>query len=123
MTDAATLTAFLFTDIEGSSLKWLNRRAAMQPALAEHDRILRTAIAAHEGCVFKTAGDAFFAAFKRPSDAANAAIAAVRAAVLALHRAGFQVTVANVVGPSAGTVPAAGTLAPAGALVRLESAP
>jgi predicted ATPase/class 3 adenylate cyclase len=83
MTDAATLTAFLFTDIEGSSLKWLNRRAAMQGALAEHDRILRAAIAAHEGEVFKTAGDAFFAAFKRPPDAANAAIAAQKA--LAAH--------------------------------------
>ncbi|MBL9095883.1 MAG: adenylate/guanylate cyclase domain-containing protein [Alphaproteobacteria bacterium] len=79
MNDAATLTAFLFTDIEGSSLKWLNHRAAMQKALAEHDRLLRTAIAAHEGEVFKTAGDAFFAAFKRPSDAANAAIAAQKA--------------------------------------------
>jgi hypothetical protein len=43
--------------------------------------------------------------------------------VLALHRAGFHVTVSNVVGPSVGTVPAAGTLAPAGAVVRLESAP
>lgn len=79
MTDTATLTAFMFTDVEGSSLKWLNRRAAMQGALAEHDRILRAAIAAHEGEVFKTAGDAFFAAFKRPSDAANAAIAAQKA--------------------------------------------
>jgi len=47
----------------------------------------------------------------------------VRAAVLALHRAGFHVQVTNVAGPSAGTVPAAGTLAPAGAVVRLESAP
>jgi len=47
----------------------------------------------------------------------------VRAAVLALHRAGFHVTVANVVGSASGTVPAAGTLAPGGALVRVESAP
>ena len=83
MTDTATLSAFLFTDIEGSSLKWLNHRAAMQAALAEHDRILRDAIAANEGEVFKTAGDAFFAAFKRPSDAVTAAITVQK--VLALH--------------------------------------
>ena len=76
MTNPATLSAFLFTDIEGSSLKWLNHRAAMQGALATHDRILRDAITAHGGEVFKTAGDAFFAAFRHPSDAVNAAIAA-----------------------------------------------
>lgn len=29
----AGLVAFLFTDIEGSSLKWLNHRTAMQEAL------------------------------------------------------------------------------------------
>ncbi len=78
MTDAS-LTSFLFTDIEGSSLKWLNHRAAMHGALANHDRILRAAITAHEGEVFKTAGDAFLAVFRRPSDAVNAAIAAQRA--------------------------------------------
>jgi predicted ATPase/class 3 adenylate cyclase len=83
MTDAAAVTSFLFTDIEGSSLKWLNHRAAMQAALADHDRILRAAIAANGGEVFKTAGDAFLAAFKRPSDAVNAAIAAQRS--LAAH--------------------------------------
>lgn len=76
MTDTAILTSFLFTDIEGSSLKWLNHRSAMQGALSDHDRILREAIAAYEGDVFKTAGDAFLAAFRRPSDAVNAAIAA-----------------------------------------------
>ena len=30
---AADLVAFLFTDIEGSSLRWLNHRAAMQGAV------------------------------------------------------------------------------------------
>ena len=72
----ADLVAFLFSDIEGSSLKWLNHRAAMQEALRAHDDILRSAISAHGGEVFKTGGDAFNAAFRRPSDAVGAAIKA-----------------------------------------------
>jgi predicted ATPase/class 3 adenylate cyclase len=79
----ADLVAFLFTDIEGSSLKWLNHRAAMQDALRAHDDILRAAIAAHGGDVFKTGGDAFNAAFRRPSDAIGAAVDAQQA--LARH--------------------------------------
>ena len=39
MADAASLVTFLVTDIEGSSLKWLNHRMAIQAALAAHDRI------------------------------------------------------------------------------------
>jgi len=70
----ADLVAFLFTDIEGSSLKWLNHRAAMQEALRAHDDVLRAAIAAHGGEIFKTGGDAFNAAFRRPSDAIGAAV-------------------------------------------------
>ncbi len=79
----ADLVAFLFSDIEGSSLKWLNHRAAMQEALRAHDDILRSAISAHGGEVFKTGGDAFNAAFRRPSDAVGAAIKAQQA--LARH--------------------------------------
>ena len=79
----ADLVAFLFSDIEGSSLKWLNHRAAMQEALRAHDDILRSAISAHGGEVFKTGGDAFNAAFRRPSDAVGAAITAQQA--LARH--------------------------------------
>lgn len=75
----AGLVAFLFTDIEGSSLKWLNHRTAMQEALPAHDEILRKAIVAHSGEVFKTGGDAFSAAFPRPSDAIGAAIDAQQA--------------------------------------------
>jgi predicted ATPase/class 3 adenylate cyclase len=75
----AGVAAFLFTDIEGSSLKWLNHRAVMQAALAAHDEILRLAIADRSGQVFKTAGDAFYAAFQHPADAVNAAIAGQRA--------------------------------------------
>lgn len=76
MAQSADLWAFLFTDIENSSVKWLERRPAMQQALARHDAILRKAIADANGEVFKTAGDAFYAAFRRPVEAIMAAIAA-----------------------------------------------
>jgi hypothetical protein len=72
----AELVAFLFTDVEGSSLRWLNHRAAMQEAMRRHDDVLRKAIASYGGDVFKTGGDAFYAAFRRPSDAVGAAVAA-----------------------------------------------
>ncbi len=44
---------FLFTDIEGSTTRWEQHRDAMQVALARHDAILREAIEAHGGVVFK----------------------------------------------------------------------
>ena len=71
--------AFLFTDIEGSSLKWLRHTEAMHAALADHDAILRDAIEAGNGEVFKTAGDAFYAAFAGVSDAVGAAHTAQKA--------------------------------------------
>ena len=73
MSDTASLTTFLITDIEGSSLKWLNHREAMQGALTTHDAILREAITTSGGEVFKTAGDAFYAAFAMPAAAVKAA--------------------------------------------------
>ena len=54
---------FLFTDIEGSTTRWEQQPAAMRAALARHDALLRAAIEAHGGLVFKTVGDAFCAAF------------------------------------------------------------
>jgi TolB-like protein/class 3 adenylate cyclase len=65
--------AFLFTDIEGSSLLWLDHRATMQEAVAAHDQVMREVSTRHGGEVFKTAGDAFFVSFRRPSDAVLAA--------------------------------------------------
>ena len=72
----ADVVTFLLTDIEGSSLRWLHHRAAMQEALHEHDRILNDAVTGHGGRVFKTTGDGLFAAFDLPADAVNAAVAA-----------------------------------------------
>ena len=69
----------LFTDIEGSTRRWEEQSAAMSDALRRHDELLRTAIEAYGGYVFKTIGDGFCAAFSRASDAAAAAIDAQRA--------------------------------------------
>jgi TolB-like protein/class 3 adenylate cyclase len=76
---SAGLSAFLFTDIEGSSVRWLNHRAAMEKAVARHDAIVRRIVSEHGGKIFKAAGDAFYVSFSKPADAANAAIALQRA--------------------------------------------
>jgi predicted ATPase/class 3 adenylate cyclase len=70
---------FLFSDIEGSTQRWDRDRAAMQDAVRRHDALMRTAIAAHDGYVFKTIGDEFCAAFARPEDAVAAILDAQRA--------------------------------------------
>jgi predicted ATPase/class 3 adenylate cyclase len=70
--------AFLFTDIEGSSQRWEAHPDVMDGALRRHDAILTSAIATHNGHVFKTAGDEFCVAFGRISDAIRAAIDAQR---------------------------------------------
>ena len=67
---------FLFSDIEGSTSRWDRDRDAMQEALRLHDHLMRAAMAAHAGHVFKTIGDAFCAAFSTPESAAAAAISA-----------------------------------------------
>jgi class 3 adenylate cyclase len=64
---------FLFTDIEGSTRLWEQHPQAMQESLALHDAILRGAITAQGGHVFKTVGDAFFAVFATPLPALAAA--------------------------------------------------
>ena len=70
---SGTIT-FLFTDIEGSTTRWEHQRTAMQQALARHDALLRQALTTHGGHVFKTMGDAFYAAFATPPDALAAAL-------------------------------------------------
>jgi class 3 adenylate cyclase len=65
-------------------LRWSVNRAevapqAMADALARHDAIVRQATAAHEGVVFRTAGDAFCTAFASAPAALRAALQAQRA--------------------------------------------
>jgi len=67
---------FLFTDIEGSTKLWEQHPEKMQTALARHDALLRQAIEAHGGYVFKTVGDEFCTAFATTPDALNAALTA-----------------------------------------------
>ena len=74
---AGTVT-FLFTDIEGSARLWDEHPQEMRAALARHEALLREAIRAHEGYVFKTVGDAFCVVFSRATDALEAALEAQR---------------------------------------------
>ncbi|MBV8264107.1 MAG: AAA family ATPase [Candidatus Eremiobacteraeota bacterium] len=70
--------AFLFTDIEGSTVRWDRDAPAMTQAVRRHDAIMRTAIAAHDGHVFKTIGDAFCAVFWTIADGVSAVLDAQR---------------------------------------------
>ena len=63
---------FLFTDIEGSTKLWEQHPDAMRDALVRHNAILRNVIEAHDGFVFKTVGDGFYAVFADAADAVAA---------------------------------------------------
>ncbi len=67
---------FMFTDIEGSTRHLERLGPQYAEALADHHRLLRTAIEAHGGHEMGTEGDAFFVAFDRAGDAVAAAAAA-----------------------------------------------
>ena len=68
----------LFTDIEGSTRLWEERRQDMRRALARHDKHLRAVIESRGGIVFKTVGDAFCAVFADTRSAVEAAAAGQR---------------------------------------------
>ncbi len=68
------IVTFVFTDIEGSTRLWEQRSQAMPAVLARHDAIMSGAIEAHQGRVFRTAGDSFCAAF-------GSALAALKASL------------------------------------------
>ena len=74
---AGTVT-FLLTDIEGSTALWERSPEAMRAALGRHDALLGETIAGRGGCIFKTGGDAVYAAFNAPADALAAALEAQR---------------------------------------------
>jgi class 3 adenylate cyclase len=78
MTAAAPsgVVTFLFTDVEGSTRRWESDANAMRVALVVHDKVLRTAIEAHGGWLFKHTGDGVCAAFASPTGALDAAVAA-----------------------------------------------
>ena len=70
---AGTVT-LLFTDIEGSTrlIEELGEEGYVH-ALAEHRRLLRGVLAAHDGVEVDTQGDAFLYAFADPVEALAAA--------------------------------------------------
>jgi class 3 adenylate cyclase len=70
---------FLFTDIEGSTRLWEAHPDIMRLTLVRHDRLMRAAIDRHNGCVFKTVGDAFCATFAEGLQAVCAIISAQQA--------------------------------------------
>ena len=70
------VVTFLFTDVEGSTRRWEADADAMRAALAAHDAVLRGAIEAHGGFMFKHTGDGVCAAFSSPRSAVDAAVAA-----------------------------------------------
>ena len=77
---------FLFSDIEGSTVRWERDHEAMAAALARHDALMRATMEARGAHIFKTMGDAFCAAFATPLDALAAAIDAQHAPMCA-HQA------------------------------------
>lgn len=76
MTRPTGIVTFLFTDIEGSTGRWEEQTVEMHGALARHDEVLRAAIEAHGGWLFKHTGDGILAAFSSPNEAVLAAIEA-----------------------------------------------
>jgi YVTN family beta-propeller protein len=74
---------FLFTDIEGSTRLVKTLRDRYPQVLAEHRRLVRAAIAAHDGREVDTQGDAFFVAFAGAKQAVLCALAIQQA--LAAH--------------------------------------
>jgi predicted ATPase/class 3 adenylate cyclase len=65
---------FLFTDIEGSTRIGRELGDDFAVLLADHDRLLRTAITDNNGIVVKGLGDGLFAAFAAPEDAVTACV-------------------------------------------------
>ena len=85
---------FLFTDIEGSTqlVAKIGPRA-FRDVLERHNRLIRDAVAAHDGVDAGTAGDSFLVVFRDATSAVAAAIEAQRALAAATWPAGAEVHV------------------------------
>ncbi len=70
------VVTFLFTDIEGSTVRWERAPTQMRAALARHNAILREAIERSGGFLYQTAGDSFVAVFVTARPALETAIEA-----------------------------------------------
>jgi predicted ATPase/class 3 adenylate cyclase/DNA-binding CsgD family transcriptional regulator len=78
------VVTFLFSDIEGSTRLVKALRERYPQVLAEHRRLVRAAVAGHDGHEVDTQGDAFFVAFGGAQQAVLCALEVQRA--LAAHR-------------------------------------
>ncbi len=80
MTEFPTGTVtFLFTDVEGST-KLVQSLGDRWPAVvAQHESLIRGAVADHKGTVVRTEGDSVFAVFPSAVDAVGGAVASQRA--------------------------------------------
>src|SRR5687767_7023115 len=98
MPDLPTGTVtLLFTDIEGSTIRWEHQSQAMHTALTRHGAILQSAIDSYSGTVFKTVGDAFYATFTSVPNALRAALTAQRE----LHAAAWHAAIGPLRVPTA----------------------
>ena len=70
---------FVFSDIEGSTGLLKRLGDGYGELIAEHRRIVRDALGAHDGVEIDTQGDSFFYAFARARDAVAGAVAVQRA--------------------------------------------
>jgi len=77
--EATTVHTILFTDVEGSTAL-IDRLgdAKARDILRQHERIVRKALATHDGSELKTMGDGFMASFASASRALECAIAVQR---------------------------------------------
>jgi class 3 adenylate cyclase len=71
--------AIMLTDMQGYSKSMGDDESAAYARLVEHNRIMRTAIAAHRGREIKTMGDAFLVIFRSAVNALECALAAQKA--------------------------------------------
>ena len=72
------VVTFLFSDVEGSTRILEGYGAATGLALERHFQIYERVVEEHHGVVFKTVGDAVYAAFAKPTDAVATALDAHR---------------------------------------------
>jgi class 3 adenylate cyclase len=78
--DGARFRTILFTDVENSTdLVVQHGDAKYRELLAEHERLVRQALAEHDGNEVKTIGDSFMCWFSSASSAIDAAAAMQRA--------------------------------------------
>lgn len=73
------VVTFLFSDIEASTRILEDHPSVAGRALARHLELVAAEIAAADGVVFETVGDAVYGAFDRPANALTAAVAIQRA--------------------------------------------